>query len=180
MGTIFGRYGSRGSGEYNTPLKLIEMAGCVLGGIDLDPASNVVAQQIVQATKYYTITDNGLTKDWYGNIWLNPPYNDLSSWVNKLIDEIERRHVSSAIMLSHNGTDSRWFDLALEWAASVCFVRGTFQFLDGNGEERVQRSAWGSVFFYYGREAKVFEDVFCQIGNCFRPPRRHYEPPGRP
>ena len=62
------------SDEWYTPPEFIEMARQVMGGIDLDPASNETTQQWIQAETWYGIKDNGLTQHWQGRVWLNPPY----------------------------------------------------------------------------------------------------------
>ena len=50
------------------------MAREVLGGIDLDPASNDYAQTSIKAKTYYTKQKDGLKEPWFGRIWCNPPY----------------------------------------------------------------------------------------------------------
>ena len=62
-----------GNNEWYTPGYIIEAAKKVLGTIDLDPASSDIANSIIKANIYYTIENDGLTKEWFGNIWLNPP-----------------------------------------------------------------------------------------------------------
>lgn len=59
--------------EHYTPAWLVEAARDVLGGIDLDPASNRIANQVVRARKIYTARTNGFDKVWEGRVFLNPP-----------------------------------------------------------------------------------------------------------
>ena len=69
--------GTAGTGDFQryTPAKEVEAAREVLGTIDLDPASNPQAQETVKAEKFFTEDDDGLSKEWDGNVWLNPPYH---------------------------------------------------------------------------------------------------------
>jgi hypothetical protein len=46
--------------EWYTPPHYVFMARQVLGKIDLDPASNEVAQAWIQAAKYFTVVEDGL------------------------------------------------------------------------------------------------------------------------
>jgi hypothetical protein len=65
---------SAGSHEWYTPAKYIETARRVLGQIDLDPASSEMAQRTVRADRYFSERDDGLSQQWQGRVWLNPPY----------------------------------------------------------------------------------------------------------
>ena len=68
--------GASGDDEYYTPVEIVEATRKALGGkIDLDPASCELAQKTVKAEKYYTIDDDGLSKEWSGYVFLNPPFS---------------------------------------------------------------------------------------------------------
>jgi phage N-6-adenine-methyltransferase len=118
-----------GENEWYTPPKYIELVRRVLGEIDLDPASSEAAQQIVNASQYFTAAENGLRREWRGRIWLNPPYSQplISEFVSKLIEERSADRVSSAIMLTNNYTDTSWFHNALEIADAMCLTRRPHQ-----------------------------------------------------
>jgi len=61
------------SNEHYTPAEIGEKARSLMGTIHLDPASCLEANQTIQAGQIYTIQDDGLTKDWHGKTFLNPP-----------------------------------------------------------------------------------------------------------
>lgn len=61
--------------EWYTPPEYTHAARECMGAINLNPASCEIANRTVRATTYYTIEDDGLTKPWYGRVWLNPPYS---------------------------------------------------------------------------------------------------------
>lgn len=56
-----------------TPLWLIEAARDVLGGIDLDPASEPLANERVRASRWLGEGDDALAETWTGRVFLNPP-----------------------------------------------------------------------------------------------------------
>lgn len=66
---------SSGEVELYTPVEIVELAREVMGEIDLDPASCEIANQVVQADVYYTKEDNGLTKPWFGRVFMNHPFH---------------------------------------------------------------------------------------------------------
>lgn len=56
--------------EWYTPKEIID----ALGKFDLDPCAPV--KPLWQtATQMYNKNHDGLTKDWVGRVWLNPPYS---------------------------------------------------------------------------------------------------------
>ena len=153
-----------GQFEWYTPAKYIEAARVVLGAIDLDPASSIAAQQIVQAEKFFTIDDNGLEFDWYGRIWLNPPYSQplIDRFVGKLLGELDNGRTLEAILLTNNFTDTEWFHRAERVAASICFTKGRVRFVDPAGDRAAPTQ--GQAFFYFGPHAQRFIEVFGEFG----------------
>lgn len=64
-----------GNVEWYTPSWLIDKVRSFYAGrIDLDPASSFRANEVVRATSYFTQGDDGLAREWWGNVWVNHPY----------------------------------------------------------------------------------------------------------
>ncbi len=65
------------SNEHYTPANIVEAARKVLGGIDLDPASCELANEVVQAEVWYgpgsEFGEDGLAEPGAGRVFLNPP-----------------------------------------------------------------------------------------------------------
>ena len=70
------------SDEHYTPKSLFDKLGLVF---DLDVASPVDSVTFVPAKKFYTKLDDGLNQDWFGNVWMNPPFSKPTDWVKKFI-----------------------------------------------------------------------------------------------
>jgi phage N-6-adenine-methyltransferase len=159
----------RGDNHWNTPSVYIEAAREVLGGIDLDPASNGAAQERIKARTFYTADDNGLAHEWRGRVWLNPPYAQplISQFVGKLVREVRAGRVTAAIMLTHNCTETRWFQEAAQACSVTCFPcrRIAFEKPDGPKASPVQ----GQTFFYFGDDVSAFRRVFGEFGHVGRP-----------
>ena len=149
--------------EWYTPSKYIEAARTVMGSIDLDPASCELAQETVQAGQYFTIDDNGLTKEWRGNVWLNPPYSkeSIGLFAAKLVEETA--NLSQEIVLVNNATDTHWFHQIAKVAMAMCFVRGRIKFNDKTGTPS-NSPVQGQVFIYVGGEVEKFSQVFSKFG----------------
>jgi phage N-6-adenine-methyltransferase len=165
--------GTEGTGEFEryTPAEYIEYARDVMGSIDLDPATSEYAQETVQAAQYFTVEDDGLTRDWHGRVWINPPYHrELApAFVRKLISELRAERVSEAIMLTNNVTDTTWFQEAADFCDGLCFTAGRIRFEVPDAEPVLPTQ--GQAFFYFGRRLGRFFQVFREVGFCVEPLR---------
>ena len=87
-----------GNAEWHTPAEVVAVVRRVLVRIDLDPASNPLAQRTVRARRFYTEADDGLSQPWYGRIFLNPPYGRrvVRAFVDRLVEEFNRGSVTEA------------------------------------------------------------------------------------
>jgi hypothetical protein len=164
------------SNEWYTPAKYIEAAREVLGSIDLDPASCALANETVKATRYFTKDDDGLSKAWSGNVWLNPPYGRTSEmqgrgestierFAAKLIRECREGNVTQAIALLTAQVDARWFRLL--WDFPICFTDHKVHF-DMPFQRRSYSHMFGTIFVYLGPNEAKFIDIFSAFGTVAR------------
>ena len=160
-----------GQEEWYTPPIYLQAAREVLGGITLDPASSVIANRQVKARRFYTREDDGLSLNWRGRVWLNPPYKmpDIERFAKRFRDQYEAGVMRSGILLTNNATDTAWWHYVTGGNPSICFTRGRISFMKGyEGVEncRVEKSSptHGQTFFYFGKDHKKFQLVFSQFG----------------
>lgn len=160
--------GLTGEIEWYTPRKYLDAAVEVMGAIDLDPASSAAAQDHVQAHRHYTMDDDGLSHDWSGRVFLNPPYAmpHIKSFTHKLVDSFGSGSVREGILLTNNATDTEWFHTAMNACTALCFTRGRIRFLEASNGELVEKGAptHGQAFFYFGPQIDRFTQVFSRFG----------------
>lgn len=146
--------------EWYTPEQYIEAAREVMGSIDLDPASNDFANETVKASVYYDEARNGLEQEWWGNIWLNPPYSSalIHQFAEKLADSLFRQ----AIVLVNNATETAWFRTLIENADAVVFPTGRIKYRKRDGEKGTPLQ--GQAFIYFGDAPGRFLKVFSEFG----------------
>jgi ParB family chromosome partitioning protein len=156
-----------GNDAWFTPPEYIERARRVLGRIDLDPASCDIAQATVQAARYFTEEDDGLSQPWHGKIFCNPPYarSEIGRFIEKLVDEFQNGNVEQAILLTHSASDTAWFSRAVNIASALCFPRGRINFYGSRGTAPIG----ASVFFYIGGSAQRFAEAFEEVGAVMAP-----------
>jgi len=159
--------------EYYTPSKYIEAVRQVLGGIDLDPASCELAQKTVRAKAYYTKADDGLSRQWSGRVFLNPPYGTTGGqsnqgiWAQRLIGEHQAGNVTAAILLVKAALGYQWFEnIWRDWP--VCFARERLSFGMPDGTSDGQ-SKQATALFYFGKNVELFTETFRQFGRVIPP-----------
>jgi ParB-like chromosome segregation protein Spo0J len=159
-----------GNNEWYTPPDLIERARRVMGGIDLDPASSLVANRTVKAEKIYTAENSGLDLPWYAkSVWMNPPYS--SEWIGKfatkIVEEVKAGRVKQAITLTNNATDTGWFAEMANAATGMCTLRGRVRFMDPQGNPS-GAPLQGQVLLYFGDDFEAFKREFSQLGRVWK------------
>lgn len=144
MDTRQQRNPSVSSDEWYTPQWIIE----ALGPFDLDPCSPLPHKRPYDiAPTCYTEQDDGLKHEWFGTVWLNPPYSRklLNQFVTKLAEH------NNGIALLVNRTDNVLFqDIIFQKAASLLFMRNRVKFTRPNGT--TGNPFFGSVLVAFGTE----------------------------
>lgn len=155
-----------GEQEWYTPPEFILAARAVMGEIDLDPASSKKAQETVQAATYYTIEDDGLTKEWQGRTWMNPPYTAglVDKFLAKLCRHYAEEDVPEAIVLVNNATETDWFQCAADHASAIGFPDGRVKFICPEGEKGAPLQ--GQALLYFGQNPELFKTHFQPFGFC--------------
>lgn len=153
--------------EWYTPEEYIEAARAVMGEIDLDPASCELANRTVKARRFYTKDDDGLKQEWFGRVFLNPPYgwtedseSSQAVWSARLIEAWEAGDILEGILLVNAATAQKWF--APLWKYPICFTDHRIRFKSPGAEKN--QPPHGSVFVYFGHEPQKFARVFSQFG----------------
>lgn len=110
------------SKEWYTPKYIFDALGIKF---DLDPCSpgkDIVSW--IPAERHLTMADDGLSMQWHGNVFINPPYgNDTPAWLAKL-----SKH-GQGIALVFARTDTRWFHNYVSQSDAICFLKGRVHFV---------------------------------------------------
>ena len=152
-----------GQDEWYTPEKHVEQVRDVLGGIDLDPASNKQANKTVKAAQIFSPEDNGLEQEWRGKVFLNPPYKqpEIARFTKKLADDYSGGLITDAILLTNNSTDTSWWQYAASKASAICFTSGRISFYR---DKTYNSPTNGQTFLYFGKAVDSFVEVFSDVG----------------
>jgi len=156
-----------GENEWYTPPQFIESARNVMGQIDLDPASSEIANKTVQASVIFTKDDDGLSKQWNGNVWMNPPYAQplMSQFAEAVSIKYEKGEINQAIVLVNNATETQWWQRMASCSSAVCFPKTRIRFLDPDGNPGAPLQ--GQSILYFGKNKSAFVEQFSKYGATY-------------
>jgi DNA N-6-adenine-methyltransferase (Dam) len=130
------------SQDWITPAWII----AAVGPFDLDPCAADPRPWDCARVNWST---HGLERDWFGTIYLNPPYSryEVSAWVSKLA-----RH-NNGVALLHARTETEWFKPVWQHAAVILFLADRIHFHRPNGTREAANSGAPPVLAAFGDEA---------------------------
>ena len=141
---------SSSTNEWLTPPELIKS----LGPFDLDPCSPI-NRPWDTAKKHYTIEDDGLSKEWEGRVWLNPPYGrETFKWIDKLA-----LHGNGIALIFARTETIGFHEHIWTWADAIFFFKGRLKFYHVDGTQGGTANA-PSCLVAYG------EDNVEALRNC--------------
>jgi ParB family chromosome partitioning protein len=154
-----------GENEWYTPERFIEAARKAMGSIDTDPASSDLANETVKAQTYFTVDDNGLSKQWGGNVWMNPPYAQplITQFTKLLSNKFDDGEINQACVLVNNATETGWFQRMLESCNCLCLLKSRVKFIDKSGSPS-GAPLQGQIVLYFGENTREFVDAFSEYG----------------
>lgn len=114
-----------------------------LGEFDLDPCS---APDWPTAKRHIILPEDGLTADWSGRVWLNPPYG-MAAWT--WLDKLATHGQGTALIFAR--TETAGF-VAQVWrkATAILFLHGRLHFHYPDGRRAPANSGAPSCLVAYG------------------------------
>lgn len=141
--------------EWYTPPSVFEALGC---RFDLDVCSPGADKCFVPADFHLTVADDGLTSQWRGFVWCNPPYGrETGRWLDRMGEH------RNGVALVFARTGSTWFQRAARSADVVLFVEKRIKFVSGiTGKPAGSPGADSALFGWGFRAMEVLWN--CDLG----------------
>jgi phage N-6-adenine-methyltransferase len=73
-------------------------------------------------------TENGLTRNWHGRVFCNPPYSKIGQFIRKGLAHLGFGDCELLVFLVPARTDTAWFHDYVYGKAEVRFLRGRLRF----------------------------------------------------
>jgi hypothetical protein len=135
------------SDQYFTPKWVFDELGL---SFDLDVASPIDKETYVPAKRKLTINDDGLTTNWQGLVWMNPPYSAPKLWVEKFI---KHNNGVSLLCLSK----SNWFQKLWNADCDIVIMPTNFKW---HNNKQIQ---FQTALFAFGDESKKALEKFGKV-----------------
>ncbi len=127
--------------EWLTPPSILN----ALGEFDLDPCAPV-DRPWPTARGHYTIDDDGLSLEWHGRVWCNPPYGALTThWLDRLAE-----HGNGTALIFARTETAMFFDCVWGRASALLFLKGRLHFHSIDGTRAKLNVGAPSVLVAYG------------------------------
>jgi len=113
-----------GNDEWLTPPEIVAS----LDVFDLDPCSPVIRPWHT-ARHHLTVDDDGLSAEWDGRVWLNPPFGrEAVKWLRKLV-----QHGNGIALIPARTETAMFYECVWGAADAVLFMKGRphFHYVDG-------------------------------------------------
>lgn len=124
-----------------TPPEIIDR----LGPFDLDPCA-AIGQPWDTAAHHYTEIEDGLSQEWHGFVWCNPPFGpEAAKWLARMVEH------GNGIALVPARTETRWF-IKNVWdaATAILFLHGRPHFHHEDGRRAKANSGAPICLIAYG------------------------------
>jgi hypothetical protein len=146
--------------DWRTPAHVVEVVREALGGrITLDPCASTSAPEAEWIGEVNVHEDgNGLGVNWWGRVYVNPPYSDNAAWIAKCASEAKRQGVEIIALIPARVDTKYWHEHAAT-AQAVCFWKGRLRFVGAESS-----APFPVAFIYWGKNAERFASVFSKYG----------------
>ncbi|MDZ5810353.1 DNA N-6-adenine-methyltransferase [Halorubrum sp. AD140] len=142
-------YGQSDKDIWETPSELVDDLEDALNGIDLDPCAGPDTN--IGDTNY-TVSDDGLSMEWHGSVFVNPPFTEKSDWLDKTIQEVSAGNASVVVVLTPDSTDvqSWWHGKIAPHASYICFLEGRLAYIDPDTGHQLNSPPFGTALSVFG------------------------------
>lgn len=125
-----------------------------LGEFDLDPSAPK-RRPWDMAKHHYTIEDDGLSKEWRGRVWLNPPYGSATrKWIKRL-----REHGNGIAFIYTRTETEMFFDDVWSAADAVFFFKGRVACHRPDGIKNSSPASASCLIAYGAENVRAIQDA---------------------
>ena len=115
---------SSNTDNHYTPQETFDQLSNKYGPFDVDVCADAENKKV---EKYYDKQADGLSKDWTGKVWMNPPYGrEIGKWMKKAYESALNNKALVCCLVPARTDTAWWHDYAQK--GEVTFLRGRLKF----------------------------------------------------
>lgn len=118
-------YHTHGKDDYGTPVPLYEALDTEFH-FTLDVCADA---QNAKCDQFLTKEMDALSIDWWGRVFMNPPFSQLNKFLVKMIKELLAGHIEIGVALVAARSDTEAMFLASSYAGETRFLKGRVSYL---------------------------------------------------
>jgi len=128
---------------WQTPDEILDM----LRPIDIDPCAGPNTNI---GTINYTKEDDGLSQDWWGRVFVNPPFSKKTAFLEKAVEESDNCDVIFVVTPDSTDVKSWWHGYIAEHADYIWFSKGRISYINPETGERGDSPTIGTAISIFG------------------------------
>jgi phage N-6-adenine-methyltransferase len=143
--------GERKTSEYGTPLDFFDKLDSIFH-FQYDPCA--FEDNRLGVTIFSTKEDNGLTKEWLWNTFINPPFGtkkgeQVVDWIRKMKEQSSKHRDKKYVMLLPTRIESNWFqeEIFKDLEGIIYVLRGRLRFYNPQTNKNNDPHPMGSVLY---------------------------------
>ena len=129
------------SDDYYTPPYIFKALGLEF---DLDVCAPPGGVPWIPAKRHYSVIDDGLSQEWTGTVWMNPPYSKVTPWIDKFINHNDGIALIPAMK-------SAWWNVIWQKADAILALNSDIKFVKSDG--KTQSIMFTVMLVAMGKEA---------------------------
>jgi len=116
--------------------------------IDVDPCAGEHTD--VGAVANWDKHDDGLSKEWFGTVFVNPPFSAKTDWLEKAV--AEQANTECIYVVTPDSTDvkSWWHSYIAEEADYIWFSKGRISYINPETGEQAGSPTFGTALSIFG------------------------------
>lgn len=155
--------------DYFTDTAIVNAARATMGDIDLDAASHPLANRTHRIPDYFHTGRSAFHNDWYGRVWLNPPYGNNAPWFERIVHFVGNGAVEQLCMLSPMWAfQTQLARPVMELTSGLVLLSPTPQFWGNKNPDKTGSNLPHGVI-YIGPNRARFYSAFAPFGFPMRP-----------
>ena len=150
--------------SFFTDPKIIEAARVAMAGIDLDAASEPLANRTHRIPDYFHTGRSAFHNTWHGKVWLNPPYGDNAPWFECIRFYVASGEIEQLCMISPMWAfQTKIARPVMELSSGLILLSPTPKFWGNKDPNRTGTNNPHGII-YIGSDPQRFRRAFAEFG----------------